>query len=87
MNKFFLILFSLSVCSCSWLKKEQKTDAIARVGNSYLYKEDIQNLVPKGAAKEDSLLIINSYIDRWATKKILIEASSTRIHQENFILG
>jgi len=82
MNKFFLILFSLSVCSCSWLKKEQKTDAIARVGNSYLYKEDIQNLVPKGAAKEDSLLIINSYIDRWATKKILIEAAERNIGEE-----
>ncbi|HPW98665.1 MAG TPA: hypothetical protein PK218_08895 [Flavobacterium sp.] len=79
MNKLFLILLCLSLGSCNWFKEEQKEDSIARVGKSYLYKEDIQNLVPKGASKEDSILIIRSYIDRWATQKLLIEAAERNL--------
>lgn len=79
MNKFFLILICFSVSSCNWFKKEQKEDAVARVGKNYLFKEDIQNIVPKGTSKEDSILIIRSYIDRWATQKILIEAAERNL--------
>ena len=69
MNKCFFILFCLTLSSCSWFTKEQKQDSIARVGENYLYKEDIQNIVAKGTSKEDSILIIRSFIDRWATQK------------------
>ena len=79
MNKCFFILFCLTLSSCSWFTKEQKQDSIARVGENYLYKEDIQNIVAKGTSKEDSILIIRSFIDRWATQKLLIEAAERNL--------
>ena len=79
MNKCFFILFCLTLSSCSWFTKEQKQDSIARVGENYLYKEDIQNIVAKGTSKEDSILIIRSFIDRWATQKLLIEAAESNL--------
>ncbi|WNM19044.1 hypothetical protein [Flavobacterium capsici] len=80
MNKAVLILFFSSLlCSCNWFKEEQKPDSIARVGKNYLYKTDIQNIVPKGTSKEDSIIIITSFIDRWATQKLLIEAAERNL--------
>jgi hypothetical protein len=79
MKHFLLLLFSVVLCSCSWLREEQKPDSVARVGKSYLYKTDIQDIVPKGTSKEDSVLIIRSFIDQWATQKILIEAAERNL--------
>lgn len=80
MNKCFIILFCLTLSSCSWFTKEQKEDSIARVGENYLYKADIQNIVAKGTSKEDSILIIRGFIDRWATQELLIEAAERNLN-------
>lgn len=70
----YLALFLL-VCSCSYFKKPQEPEAVARVGDVYLYKSDIKDLVPKGTSKNDSIAIVKSYIGRWATQKILYSAA------------
>jgi hypothetical protein len=79
MNKAALLLCLLSFCSCDWFNKEQKPDAVARVGKNFLDKTDIQNIVPKGTSKEDSVIIIKSFIDRWATQKLLVEAAERNL--------
>ncbi|MFC0605564.1 peptidyl-prolyl cis-trans isomerase [Winogradskyella pulchriflava] len=48
---------------------------IARVNESYLYKEDIKDVVPAGASKEDSTLMVNAYINRWARQLLLMEGA------------
>ncbi|WP_320814460.1 hypothetical protein [Flavobacterium sp.] len=70
----YLVLI-LVVSSCSYFKKPQEPEAIARVGDMYLYKSDIADLVPKGTSKNDSIAIVKSYIGRWATQKILYNAA------------
>lgn len=79
MNKFLLIILAVSLGSCNFFNEEQKQNSIARVGKKYLYQEDVQNIVPKGTAKEDSILIIRNFIDRWATQKLLIEAAERNL--------
>ncbi len=70
----YLILI-LAVASCSYFKKPQEPESIARVGDVYLYKSDINDLVPKGTSKNDSIAIVKSFIGRWATQKILYNAA------------
>ena len=67
------------VCSCDYFKPEQKSQSIARVGKNYLYKSDIAKLVPAGTSKEDSLLLVRDFIDRWASQKLLIEAAERNL--------
>ena len=76
-NSFFLIF--LMVCSCNYFKPEKKAQSIARVGKSYLYKSDIATLVPAGTTKEDSLLLVRDFINRWASQKLLIEAAERNL--------
>ena len=77
-----IILLALLVSSCEYFKAERKPKAIARVGKIYLYESDILNLVPKGTSKEDSIAIVKSFIDRWATQKLLFEAAEKNIGKD-----
>jgi len=78
-NSFFLLL--LMICSCNYFKPEQKPESIARVGKNYLYKSDVATLVPAGTSKEDSLLIVRDFIDRWASQKLLIDAAERNLSE------
>ena len=79
MIRYSFFLFFLMVCSCNYFKPEKKAQSIARVGKSYLYKSDIATLVPAGTTKEDSLLLVRDFINRWASQKLLIEAAERNL--------
>ena len=77
-SSLFLILL-LAISSCNFFTPGKKTQSIARVGTNYLYKSDIANLIPAGTSKEDSLLLVRDYIDRWASQKLLIDAAERNL--------
>lgn len=73
--------------SCVKTSKEKDTEAIARVNDSYLYLADIQNLVPAGTSKKDSLNLVKDYITRWAMQQLLMhqaEKNVSKIQQQEF---
>lgn len=57
----------------------RKEDAAARVNDVYLGKDELTGLVPAGTSKKDSLAIIKSYIDRWASQRLLFDAAVVNI--------
>ncbi|UGS24291.1 hypothetical protein [Flavobacterium channae] len=77
-----IIVIAVLVSSCDYFKPAKEPKAIARVGQSYLYESDIVNLVPKGTSKQDSIAIVKSFIDRWATQKLLFEAAEKNIGKD-----
>ncbi len=81
-KKAVLFLFAVLAVSCNYFKEDAKPHALARVNDSYLYEEDIRNLVPAGTSKEDSAAIVNSYIDRWASQTLLYDAAEINLSEE-----
>jgi hypothetical protein len=77
-----LPLFALLAFSCNNFREEQKPQAVARVNDAYLYREDIKGIVPAGVSKEDSIAIVKSYIDRWASQKLMYGRSQVNLGQE-----
>ncbi len=82
--RFWITIFLLStmVVSCDYFRAPKKPKAIARVGENYLFQDDIIDLVPKGTSKKDSIAIVKSFIDRWATQKLLFEAAERNIGKD-----
>jgi len=76
------VVIGLSVIlhSCNFFKPEVKPQSIARVNDSYLYSEEINDLVPAGTSKEDSIAIVRNYIDRWAAQKLLTNAAEINLN-------
>jgi hypothetical protein len=61
--------------SCDFFKSTDNREPIARVNESYLYKEDVADVVPVGASKEDSILMVNAYVNRWARQLLLMDGA------------
>lgn len=81
MSSFLLV--GLLVSSCQWLSSSEKDRTIvAKVGNYYLYQEDIQKLLPKDYTLEDSVQIVTPYINNWALKKLLFLKAEENINKE-----
>ncbi|CAN5204125.1 hypothetical protein BH23BAC2_BH23BAC2_16440 [soil metagenome] len=72
--RIFLSLGSLLVLSgCEYFEKEEEREILARVNDSYLYREDVVSLIDENISPEDSVLIVNNFINRWATQQLLID--------------
>ena len=84
--KLFGFLCSLLVLlSCSKENSKNKADAIARVNNEYLYSSDLENLVPAGTPKKDSIAIVKDFITRWATQQLLMNNANKNISKSKQI--
>jgi hypothetical protein len=62
----------LSMVGCRRIEdKQPKTPGfeVARVGQSVLYSDALKGVVPEGVSSEDSLKLIESYVDSWARKE------------------
>ena len=68
--------------SCHNRDSIDTANALARVNNTYLFLEDVDGLVPKGATESDSVSIITNYINKWAGQQILLEKSLLNLPEE-----
>ena len=74
---FLLLLFY----SCDFFKKTQDGIPVARVNDTYLYYDDIKDLVSEGTSKEDSTLLIQNFINRWATQQLFIDGAKVNLSE------
>lgn len=76
-------VISLVFFSCVDLfKKEVKKNPIARVGESYLYQEDLGSLVTESMTKADSASFVASYINNWASKQLLLSKAKMNLSED-----
>ena len=69
---YILLLVFVTFFACDFFSKKDDRNPIARVGESYLYEEDLKGLVTEGMAPEDSSVVVNNYINNWATQQLLM---------------
>ncbi len=77
------LLCILGFVSCDYFNQGPKENAIARVNDSYLFDSDLEGLVSKDISVEDSTLIVNNYINRWATQQLLIDQAKINLSQNS----
>lgn len=78
---FIFVVVICCIFSCDFFKKDDAEDAIARVNDAFLYDQDIQGLVPPGSSSQDSTLIINRFINRWALEQLLMDGAQLNLSQ------
>ena len=68
--------------SCNDFNTNVNDEIIASVDSDYLYLSDFQKLNYDFKTKEDSLLAVNSYINKWALDQILLRQSLINLSKE-----
>lgn len=80
---FTLTLAFLFLSSCgSFIKDADENAPIARVGETYLYKEDVAPLLFDGMTAEDSTSIVTNFINNWASKQLLLSKSKINLPED-----
>ena len=74
----FVCFFLLT--SCEYLvvqeKKETVSQIVAIVNTDKLFREDLKNVLPRNISKEDSLILVKSFIQDWAVEKLLLKGAA-----------
>jgi len=76
-----LFLAALSGCKDLW-RKEPDRKPVARVGERYLYRDDLRGLLAEGLSPEDSAAFVSNYINNWATKELLFSKAQLNLPPE-----
>ncbi|MBT8184652.1 MAG: peptidyl-prolyl cis-trans isomerase [Eudoraea sp.] len=73
----------ISLFSCdSLLKNDKDREPLARVGDTYLYKEEVSQLLGVNLSDQDSASFVTNYINNWATKQLLLEKAKINLPEE-----
>ena len=76
---FFLA--SLTGCKDLW-RKEPERKPVARVGERFLYRDELQGLLAEGLSPEDSAAFVSNYINNWASKELLFSKAQLNLPPE-----
>jgi len=90
LNKTILCLLPLVLIGTSCQRLEQfyqpsKTTgeveriAVARVGNTYLYQNDLVGIVPMGSDDKDSSILVKKYLNQWIKKQLTIDKATQEL--------
>lgn len=86
---YALCIIITTFTSCSYIEqyiKERESEGIiASVGDNFLYKEDIEHIVPQGTPSADSALIVDAYIQRWATNVLTLKNAERNVANQSEI--
>ena len=86
--RFLSILFCIfTLSSCDYIKLQEKdastSEIIAIVNTDKLFKEDLKGFLPRNISREDSLILVKSFIQDWSVKKLLLDAAANNNTQES----
>ncbi len=88
MSQYLYLIIALlivSFCvSCGYFNEEANEDSepIARVYDKYLYHKDLAGLVREDMDEQDSMKMVNGYIDSWIRKSIILKKAERFLPEE-----
>lgn len=72
----FIIALAISSVGCTSNNTDQP---VASVGEKILYQSQVQEILPNGLSKEDSITMSNNYIDKWIKQELLIQKANENL--------
>lgn len=82
---FFFSILLLTSCDFFLVQEKENTasEIVAIVNTDKLFKEDLKDILPRNITKEDSLILVKSFIQDWAVKKLLLKAAANNNTSES----
>lgn len=78
-----LLMLSVTLGSCKYFERQSGSNKLlATVYNKSLYLSDLEGMFPEAATKQDSMQVINAYVDRWIRDNIIMNEAERNIPKE-----
>lgn len=78
----FFGVFCLLLTGCNYIKTNKPVNYAARVNDTYLTLKEIETVTPGHLSAQDSVIFVRNYINRWATKQLLLESAKQNLSNE-----
>lgn len=59
-----------------------ETPVVARVYGHELHESDLKGLVAEGLSEEDSMAILNNYVDQWIRQTVMLEKAERNVNND-----
>jgi len=76
-----ILAFAVFLASCQFFKQEDDRIPVARVNETYLYQDDLKNLLSEGMSAQDSAILVNNFIKDWATQQLLFDGAKRNLQE------
>jgi hypothetical protein len=76
-----VFLFCIGLSSCSFFQKKEKKHLVSIYDND-LYFEDVESSFQNNISAEDSLQLLNTLVEKWVKKQILIQKAKINLEDE-----
>lgn len=81
------IAFLLLSAGCDYVQKNSKKEVVvAECYGKYLYESDLKGIVPERASIMDSLQRVNTFIDSWIRRQVLVHQAENNLDKEKLDL-
>ncbi len=77
-----MVIFA-TACGNKAGKKGEKP--LVKVYDNYLYPSDLKGIYQKGMSKEDSIVVVGTYIENWAKKNLMLKIAEENISRDSEI--
>lgn len=77
-----LVITCLVLGACSLFTQKEDTNYVARVNSHYLTYKELESNISDNLNKQDSILAARSYIQNWATDKLLLDRAKLNLPEE-----
>ncbi len=78
-NHLLLVIAASVLLSCTGNNHSINRQVVARVGEKYLYLDEIPSLYNNPISPEDSISIVKNYIDRWVKKELILSRAEINL--------
>jgi hypothetical protein len=80
MNKAVIIICGiLLLAGCNSNRNQIKRTAVAEVGSTILYYDEMPKLIQRGVNEADSVALIQNYVNRWAKRQLLLQKAEDNL--------
>ena len=80
MNKAVIIICGiLLLTGCNSKRNQIKRNAVAEVGSTILYYDEMPKLTQRGLNEADSVALIQNYINKWAKRQLLLQKAEDNL--------
>ena len=76
-----LFIFTIAL-SCTQLETRNREKPLAQVVENNLYPSDIRDIFPSNVSREDSILILQNYVDKWIKKQLILQKAELNLTEE-----
>lgn len=77
---WLILTFAILFAGCEYFEQSSsEKEPIARVGENYLYKKDLEGLITKSDNPQDSAETVKNYINNWVKQQVVLQKAEENL--------